>query len=122
MRKTIQKFIAILLLISAMSLAVFPQTRIRFAKGRYSATVTGFLGAEQRKHYVVCAKRGQKMTLTFRAFGGTVIVTDGDGNSVEMPEYKQTMNYTFAETGDVTVTVYKEGGGATEYSLKVTIR
>jgi hypothetical protein len=122
MRKTIQKLVAVFLLISAMSLAVFPQTRIRIAKGRSSATVTGFLGAEERKSYVVGARRGQKMTLTLRAFGGTVIVTDSDGNSVEMPESKQTMNYIFSETGDVTVTVYKQGGGSTEYSLKVAIR
>lgn len=121
MRKILQKLAVVFLLISAMSLTVFPQIRIRFAKGRSSATVTGFIGSEERKSYVVDAKRGQKMTLTLRAFGGTVIVTDHNGNKVEMPEDKQTMSYTFSENGDVTVTVYKKGGGGTEYSLKVTI-
>ena len=122
MIKILHKFGAVFLLINIMSLTAFSQTRIRFAKGRRSALVTGFLGAEERNSYVVGAKSGQKMTLTLRAFGGTVIVTDRDGTNVEMSKYKQTMSYTFSETGDVTVTVYKEGGGGTEYSLRVTIR
>ena len=122
MEKLIQKFVGAVLLIGAMGLVAFPQTKLRFAKGRSSTTVKGVLGSEERKSYIVAAKGGQKMTLTLRAFGGTVIVTDGEGKNVEMPEYKQTMNYTFSKTGDVTITVYKAGGGATEYSLRVAIR
>lgn len=122
MRKTVQKLVAALLLISAMSLVARPQTRVRFAKGRYSTTVTGFLGSEERKIYVIGGKRGQRMTLRLRSFGATVIVSDGEGNEKETGLLKETVDYEFSQSGDVNITVYKPGGGGTEYSLKVTVR
>lgn len=53
------------------------QTRIRFAKGRTSATVSGYIYAGGEKNYVLGARRGQDLTANVSSSNGCVKFTEG---------------------------------------------
>ena len=53
------------------------QTRIRFARGRTSATVSGYIYAGGEKTYVLGARRGQDLTGNVSSRNGCVKFTEG---------------------------------------------
>src|SRR5580765_7656020 len=53
------------------------QTRIRFAKGRSSATVPGSIGPNARRTYVLGAKQGQSLSGNVSSQKDCVKFTDG---------------------------------------------
>ena len=78
--------------------------RIKFAKGKSAATVSGRLSNNQEMDYVFTAKAGQKITLkVVSAPKGDLFdfTIDGDGFDVET-EYDSYSDYTFTapQTGD----------------------
>lgn len=117
-----KRYTLLLVLIIVLCGATLGQTRIRFSRGRTSATVTGFLGCDTGKDYLIGARKGQKMSLLLLSRGATAYISDNNGSRFEMDESKQTMAYYFPYTGDVRITVFKACGGSTDYSLKATIR
>lgn len=114
--------LAAITLIFATALVGNAQERIKFRKGRSSASVTGFLGSEESRDYIIGAREGQVMTLVLLSKGATATVYNKYGSKARLDEDSQTMRYTFGYTGDVSITIYKPGGGATSYTLTVTIR
>ena len=77
---TIKSFV-VLIMIGTMDSAVFSQTRIRFARGKTSATVSGNLSSYASRSYVLGASRGQTMTVRVSSTSGRVWVDIG-GNDV----------------------------------------
>lgn len=73
------RFIAIALLIGIVgSITEFgAQTRVRFARGRTSATVSGSLTANATRTYVLGAKSGQYLSGNVSSKNGCVKFTDG---------------------------------------------
>lgn len=110
------------LLIALFGLDIFAQERIRFRRGSSSTKVTGFLGCDTSKDYIIGAREGQRMTLVLWSKGATATVWNKWGTKAAMGYDTQTMNYVFGYSGDVTITVDKPCGGATAYDLKIKIK
>lgn len=109
------KAFAVMMIVGTMNSAVFSQTRIRFARGRTSATVSGTVSAYGSRSYVLGASRGQTMTVRVSSASGDVHVDIG-GNDVGRGTTIQ-----LRSTDDYIITVHNEGR-ATRYSLYVSIR
>jgi len=110
------KSFAVLMIIGTMDSAVFSQTRVRFARGRTSATVSGTLSGFGSRSYVVGASRGQTMTVRVSSNSGRVWVDIG-GNDIGRGTSIQ-----LRSTDDYIITVHNELGSSTKYSLYIGIR
>lgn len=114
--------LTLVIVLSVLNLEIVGQQRIRFRRGASSATVTGNLGCDVAKEYIIGAKEGQKMTIVLWSKGATATVWNKWGTKSEMGSDTQTMDYFFGYTGDVTISLFKPCGGGTDYRLKVRIR
>ncbi len=110
------KSFAVLMIIGTMDSAVFSQTRVRFARGRTSTTVSGTLSGFGSRSYVVGASRGQTMTVRVSSNSGRVWVDIG-GNDMGRGTTIQ-----LRSTDDYIITVHNELGSSTKYSLYIGIR
>jgi hypothetical protein len=63
------------------------------------ATVTGNLGCDVAKEYVIGAQEGRKTTILLWSKGSTATVWGRSGTKSEMNEAAQTMDYFFEYTG-----------------------
>ena len=92
------------------------QTRIRFARGRSSASVSGTIrpGMSVRS-YVLRAQAGQTLTATLSSGNGKCDFTQGD---YEDTQYSQVIE----EDGDVTFSIDNHGTRATNFTLTVSIK
>lgn len=106
------KFFVIALIVFSVSSEAFADTRIRFAKGRSSATVSGKIGTGGRVCYVAGARSGQTLTATVSSRSGKVQI-------FESGETSYTLNVDYS--GDQSVCV-DNLRGATSYTLTVSIR
>ena len=104
--------IAAAVLIAAASLSTFAEIRIRFAKGRTSATVTGKVAEGGRICYVAGARRGQLLTATVSSNTGKVRIFES-GETAYSSEVEI--------SGDQSVCVDNLSKAAT-YRLTVSIR
>lgn len=91
------------------------QTRIRFARGRSSATVTGTLAANATKGYVLRAAQGQTLTGTLSSTNGKADFTQGNLHDTQ---YSQTVE----EDGDVYISVDNHGSRSTKFTLTISIQ
>jgi hypothetical protein len=103
-------------------------TRIQFARGRDTATVSGALRDDAQREYAFAARKGQRLTLTLSAaparsvsasarvsLGGHLPLdfTSGSTSSVELPE-----------DGDYEISMKRvsTARGRSQFTLTVTIR
>ncbi len=114
-KSLIIKSFIVLLLIGSLDSAVFSQTRLRFPRGRTSATVSGSISSLSSRSYVLGASRGQTMTVRVNSKTNGVWVDIG-GNDVG-----KGTTIELRSTDDYIITVHNDGG-ATKYSLLVSIR
>lgn len=114
-RSFLTKVFSALMLIGMMNSLTFAQTRIRFARGKTSATVAGTLYSDYQRSYVVGASRGQTMTVSVRSGGNVWLDIGGNevgtGTTIEL-----------RSTDDYIITVHNDDGRALRYSLYVSIR
>ena len=110
------KTFAVLMILGMMDSQAFSQTRIRFAKGRSSATVNGTLSPNGSRVYIVNAKRGQRMTVKSTSKLGVDIYVDDDNGLFE----GGTVDLEF--TGDHKISIHNENSRSVAYSLYVEIR
>lgn len=96
------------------SAEVLAQKRIRFQRGRSSATVRGAIGPNGYLEYVVNGRAGQVMTIEITSGNGAVVVNAGSASgksfSIEMTG------------GDHLLSVVNTGRRATNYALTVSIQ
>ena len=108
------KIVAILLVLVVSSADVLAQKRIRFQRGKSSATVRGSIGPNGYTEYVIDGRAGQVMTIEITSGNGAVIVNAGSASgksfSLEMTG------------GDHLLSVVNTGRRATNYTLTVSIR
>ena len=109
------KAFAVLMIIGMTDSVAFSQTRIQFARGRTSTTVSGTVSGDGSRDYILGARRGQTMTVRVTSNTGDVHVDIG-GNDVGTGT-----TITLRSTDDYIITVHNEGR-ATRYSLYVSIR
>ena len=91
------------------------QTRIRFARGRSSATIKGTLAAGATKGYVLRAAQGQKLSGTLSSANGKADFTQG---SLHDTQYSQEV----AADGDVYISVDNHGNRATSFTMTISIQ
>lgn len=100
------------ILVSATAVNTFADIRIRFAKGRTSATVSGKVARGGRICYVAGARRGQSLTATITSNTRRVRIFESGETAY---------TYEIEVTGDQSVCVDNLGRAAT-YRLTVSIR
>ncbi len=116
MRTKLTILIGILLLCAANVLAQnggkAEANRVKFAKGKSSATLTGTLSNDEQMEYVFGAKAGQKITLKVTSvpkgnlFSFSVDGADNIELETELDSYAD-YNFTAPQTGDYLVFVKK---------------
>lgn len=101
--------IACLILLGALAEAS-SQTRIRFARGRTSATVSGQIGGGAQRIYVLGARRGQYFSGVISSRNGCVKFTEGGTSS----------SFT-TDAGDNIVSITNYCSRATAFTMTVSI-
>jgi hypothetical protein len=113
-RRKVFKVAALLLVLVLSSADVLAQKRIRFQRGKSSATVRGPIGANGYTEYVIDGRAGQVMTIEITSGNGAVVVNAGTASgksfSVEMTG------------GDHLLSVVNTNRRATNFTLTVSIR
>jgi hypothetical protein len=112
LKNQIFKFSLIAVLLVSISSEVFADIRVRFAKGRSSATYSGKIGSGGRVCYVAGARAGQTLTATVSSRSGKVQIFESGDTS-----YRMDVDY----SGDQSICV-DNIRGATSYTLTVSIR
>jgi len=115
LKKISAQFLMLTLALSLMISDSAAQTRIRFARGRTSATVSGGLAAGASRSYILGASAGQLMRVrvSSRTGGATVDIGGNDvgtGTTIRL-----------RSTDDYIITVHNNGR-ATSYTLTVSIQ
>jgi hypothetical protein len=77
MKKLRIKALFLLLLLAAGNAELFAQTRIRFAKGRTSATVTGKLTGNGERRYILGARYGQYLSANVSSRNDCIVFGSG---------------------------------------------
>lgn len=106
------KLTAAAILVFAGAVNTFADVRIRFAKGRTSATVSGKVSTGGRVCYMAGARSGQTFTATVSSRSGNVQIFESGETSY---------SYQVEVSGDQSVCV-DNIGRATTYSLTVSIK
>lgn len=115
LKKISLKFL-ILAMIGVMSASdLMAQTRIRFARGRTSSTVTGTLASGATRGFVLRAMRGQTLTATLSCGNGRCDFTQGDLHDTQYSHYVD-------RNGDVYISIDNHGGRATNFTMTVSIQ
>ena len=110
--KIYSKLFAVVAITAFFNISALANTRIRFAKGRTSATVTGRVANGGRVCYFAGAKAGQQFTATISSRSGKVVIFESGETSYA---------YEVERRGDQSVCV-DNLAGATTYSLTVSIK
>lgn len=108
----VTKVVAAFIITASLSIAALADTRIRFARGRTSATVTGRVANGGRVCYFAGARAGQRFTATLSSRSGKAVILESGETSY---------SYDVEQGGDQSVCV-DNLAGATTYSLTVSIR
>jgi hypothetical protein len=116
MLKRISFKFLILAMIGLMSVSdSMAQTRIRFARGRSSATLTGSLAPGATRSFILGARRGQNLSATLSCGNGKCDFTQG---SLHDTQYSQSVD----ANGDVYISIDNHGNRATRYTMTVSIQ
>ena len=124
--KRLKIFSAITLTI-VLAMAVFAvqnATRITFAKGKSSATMTGSVGDSGMKDYILRGKKGQELSATVTSPCESVqiiVIDNGTGNVISE---EPTTEYTdeLPGTDDYIVRVQNSDSANCKFTLKVGIK
>jgi hypothetical protein len=122
-----KKYIGIKILAAALLLVTLASdsmaaTRIRFARGRSSATVTGTIPAGATREYVLSAQEYQTMTIRLSSNTGDVTF---DASDVHGSFGEHETGYAQFETdadGNHWITLENTGDYSTRYTLTVSVR
>ena len=91
------------------------QTRIRFGRGRSSASVSGTMAAGGSRVYVLGARRGQTLNATLSCGNGNCDFGEGEQHDTSYSEYVD-------RNGDVYITLHNHGRRSTSFTMTVSIQ
>jgi hypothetical protein len=112
MRNLLVKLLVLVMVTLTISETALADTRIRFARGRTSATVSGRVGTGGRVCYVARANAGQTLNAAISSRSGQVRI-------FESGETSYSLNVEYSGDQSICVDNYR---GATTYTLTVSIR
>ncbi len=119
MKRKISYILALAMVFVMAATDLSAQTRIRFARGATSKTVTGTIGVNRGvaganyRTFVLGVRSGQTISATVSARNGDVVFTDNDSTSLRVRA---------SYTGDHEISIYNGGANSTRYSLTVSVR
>ncbi len=93
----------------------FAQTRIRFQRGRSSATIRGTLAAGATRGFVLGARAGQTLTAVMSCGNGRCDFTQGDLHDTQYSHYVE-------YNGDVYISIDNHGNRSTNFTMTVSIQ
>ena len=115
LKKVSLKFL-VLALVALMSVSdSMAQTRIRFARGRSSATVTGTLAPGATKDFILGARRGQNLSAVLSCGNGKCDFTQGNLHDTQYSQYVEA-------NGDVYISIDNHGNRPTRFTMTVSIQ
>lgn len=124
-------FLSVLLTVSMLTLASITSAdgitkRVKFARGKHSATVSGSVIRGDRDTYIVGAKEGQMMTLKITSPENNAVfqVMDANGNYLQdagEADDATSLTSDLPWTGDYKIIVGGTRGNAS-YRLSITIK
>jgi hypothetical protein len=110
-KKWLFRFVVSSLLVSMLFSQGFADIRIRFVRGRTSATVSGTVSAGGRVCYIAGARRGQTLNAVISSTTGKAMIFESGETSYSL---------NVERSGDQSICV-DNIGKATKYSLTVSI-
>lgn len=119
MKRNISYLLALTMLFVMSVTDLSAQTRIRFARGSTSKTVSGTIGVNSGvaganyRSFVLNVRSGQTISATVSSKNGNVVFTDNDGTS---------LRYRASYSGDHEINIYNGGARSTTFSLTVSVR
>ena len=108
------KTLAVLMIIGMTDSVAFSQTRIRFARGKSSTTVSGTVAGSSSRAYVLNAQDGQTLLVRADSRGSVYVEVDGVFDDEGL--------YTFESTGDHTIIVYNNDNSRSTFTMYVEIQ
>ncbi|MBA2736675.1 MAG: hypothetical protein H0U50_07825 [Pyrinomonadaceae bacterium] len=122
MKKFNLSILAAMLIIALTVTDLSAQTRISFARGKSSTTVSGNLGkrggGNSIKKFVVSARAGQHLSVVVKSRGGNVYTNMISEEGERGPD----MYYTLDADGDHEFIIENVGTRATKFTMIVKIR
>lgn len=110
------------MIVVSLSSDSLAQARIRFARGRSAATMSGVIAAGGTRAYVLNVGRGQTMTVQVTSGNNRIeLDVDGPDGHIEYGDNGYSQVY-IDRTGDHAITISNSGRAATKFSLTVTVR
>ena len=110
MRKPLTRATVALMVLTIVAIGSFAQTRIRFARGRTSASVSSSIGGNSQRKYYLEARAGQTLSSNVSSRNGCVVL----GN-------QQTSTSYVTESGDNYIDLFNRCRTATSFTLTVSI-
>ena len=122
MKKFNLSFLAAMLIVALTVKDLSAQTRISFARGKSSTTVSGTLskrgGSNSIKSFVVSARAGQHLSVVVKSRGDNVYTNMSNEEGERGPD----MYYTRDSNGDHEFIIENVGERAAKYTMTVSIR
>ncbi len=109
------KMLVLMMVCVMLTTDLMAQTRIRFARGRSSASVSGTMVANGQRTYVLGARSGQNLTATLSCGNGKCDFAEGELHDTSYSEYVD-------RSGDVYITIHNHGGRSTNFTMTVSIQ
>src|SRR5215204_3378098 len=109
------KMLVLMMVCVMLTTDLMAQTRIRFARGRSSASVSGTMAANGQRTYVLGARSGQNLTATLSCGNGKCDFAEGELHDTSYSEYVD-------RNGDVYITIHNHGGRSTNFTMTVSIQ
>jgi len=110
MKKLITASLLSLMVLTLYVASASAQTRIRFARGRTSASVTSTIGRNSQRKFILAARAGQTLSANVSSRNGCVVL----GNQATTESYS-------TDRGDNWIDIFNNCGSATTFTLTVSI-
>ena len=118
----ITKILAVALLLASFTTNSFAASRISFARGRSSATVSGTLRAGTTTKYVLRARDYQTMTVVLRSGNDNISFNIVDKHGIFDTYYDGYAQIETDANGDHWITLKNRGRYSTSFTMTVTVR
>jgi hypothetical protein len=115
------KLLAIALILATLTTDSMAQTRITFARGRSSATLSGVLSGGASRKYAMRVADGQAITINVTSDNGSIQI-DADDVHGHIDYGDEYLEYTSDDNGDQWITLVNQGDGRTRYTMTVSAR
>jgi hypothetical protein len=110
MHKLLTRGMVVLVAVTILGSASLAQTRIRFARGRTSASVSSSIGGKSQRKYMLAAREGQTLSANVSSRNGCVVL----GNQETSTSYE-------TDAGDNYIDLFNRCGTATSFTLTVSV-